>query len=181
MVSRDSQNPNEQNAFKNNKGEVITVDGIWHCHETCQWQHFINAIEDPPVIYLDSVVTDKGTYAVSGTIDTVDGFILGLKGRLDDYLLASNTLKVSTNYGFPEQLEWPEEIGYKDNWFEIDSIWERTYYGENHIEITSKNIAGDPPDIKTYEIIALGGPLVNIMSSSIVFSVSRESEKCVFV
>jgi hypothetical protein len=53
----------------------------------------LDAIEEPPVIHLDSVVTvDDEIYPISGTKDTVPGFIKGFWGRVDDYLLASNTL-----------------------------------------------------------------------------------------
>ncbi|TES93515.1 MAG: 6-bladed beta-propeller [Candidatus Cloacimonadota bacterium] len=133
-----------------------------HGEETEDFEAILDALEDPPVIYLDSVVTDKGTFPISGTKDTVDGFITGLKGRLEDYLLASNILKVSTNYGFPEQLYYHEELGYKDNRFQIDNLGERTFYGWNLFKITSKNVSDDGKVTKEFEILALGGPMVNI-------------------
>jgi len=163
--SRDSQNPSEKSAFRNCKSEVITVDGIKHGSETNQWNYFVNAIEDPPIIHLDSVVTiDDEVFPISGTIDTIPGFIRDFKGRLEDYLLANNTLKISCNYFFPRRISWPNDLGYDGNKFKVENISNQIYYGWNHIEITSKNILDDPKVTKTYELLVLGGPMVNIIS-----------------
>jgi pimeloyl-ACP methyl ester carboxylesterase len=121
----------------------------WHNGEARKWEFTRAAIEEPPVIHLDSVVTDKGTYVVSGTKDTVDGFILGLKGRVDDYLLASNKLRISCNYFAPRRLHWPNELGFNDNNFKVEDIQNQIYFGWNYIEITSENVLGEKAEPKT--------------------------------
>jgi pimeloyl-ACP methyl ester carboxylesterase len=90
VVYKTSQNINHiKSAYK---AEIEEKRGMGHFAATDQWQVFLKFFEEPPVIHLDSVVTLDGIFPVTDTIDTMPGFITGLQGRVDDYLLASNTL-----------------------------------------------------------------------------------------
>jgi pimeloyl-ACP methyl ester carboxylesterase len=178
VVTTGSQNPNDVQAFRNAKGEVYRTQHHWHGDETNQWKYFRNAIAEQPLFELKNVIIDGELFSVSGEKDTVPGFIEGLQGTIVDFFLANNDFKVEVNYFYPKTLHWPTELGYDGNKFKVEDIGGQTYYGWNHIEITSENVLGEKAEPKTYELLVMGGPIANIISPSIIFSVSRESEKC---
>jgi len=114
IVWEESQNL--ANIYKNRDDIEIIFLSDWHCGAPKRWQTILEALEEPPKIYLDSIVIDSAgvkeivvplNKPVNGVVtDTVCDLPKIIYGRVEDYLLASNDFKFKVNIGNWEDNSW---------------------------------------------------------------------------
>ncbi len=133
----------------------------WHCKAERHWERLVTALEDPPKIYIDSLVTVTG--AVISVTDS-DEFgaterISRICGRIKNYFLASDIVKYSINHGEWKELKWMEDFGYDGNKFHIANLDSAFHFGVNDLRLYVKNIEGDIT-VEDYEVVISLGPTV---------------------
>jgi len=114
--------------------EVLPIDaahmnagGFFPDAEPNRWDVILDAIEEPPVIHLDSLMLEDNLVVSlnppMGNVitDTITDLPKVIYGRVNDYLLASNSFRYNINYSGWKDNSWSTgRLGYSGNAFYTD-------------------------------------------------------------
>jgi len=157
LVIQTSSQDIVRQACPNYQRELIEDDCLKHANALKKWEYIRDFLEPPLAVYLDSVYTEEGVIPITGETDTVGARITKIVGKVDDYFLAQNNLKVVVNYEHTFDINWPNNLGYDRNKFRTPNISSAVHFQWNHFDFISKNVSGDST-IESYDVYVALGP-----------------------